>query len=64
MSGSFKAKHAIKPGELICNIAEHEAVMTIVVGTRGLGRIRRIMSGSVSHYVVHHAHCLVIVCRK
>jgi len=39
-------------------------VTTIVVGTRGLGSVRRTILGSVSDYVVHHAHCPVIVCRE
>ena len=35
----------------------------IVVGTRGLGKVRRTVLGSVSSYVIHHAHVPVIVCR-
>jgi Universal stress protein family len=35
----------------------------IVVGTRGLGRIRRTLAGSVSESVYRHAHCPVMVVR-
>jgi len=53
-----------KPGEVICRIAEQEHCTIIVSGTRGLGTIRRTVMGSVSDYIVHHAKCPVLVCRK
>ena len=52
-----------KPGELVCSTAKKENATFIVMGTRGLGKIRRTVMGSVSDYVVHHAHCPVTVCR-
>jgi len=45
-------------------VAEEEDVAMIVVGTRGLGKVRRAIMGSVSDYVVHHSPCPVIVCRQ
>jgi nucleotide-binding universal stress UspA family protein len=33
----------------------------LVVGTRGLGAVGRLVLGSVSHYCLHHAHCPVVV---
>jgi nucleotide-binding universal stress UspA family protein len=36
----------------------------VVMGSRGLGGIRRALVGSVSDSVVRHAHCPVIVMRK
>jgi nucleotide-binding universal stress UspA family protein len=36
----------------------------VVVGSRGLGGIRRALIGSVSDSVVRYAHCPVMVIRK
>jgi len=52
-----------KPGETIVSIAEQENAQMVVVGTRGTGKVRRTILGSVSDYLVHHAHCPVVVCR-
>jgi len=53
-----------KPGEFIVKTATEEGAELIVSGTRGLGSIRRTILGSVSDYLVHHAHCPVVVCRE
>lgn len=53
-----------KPGELIVDVATREKASYIVTGTRGLGKIRRTMLGSVSDFVVHHANCPVVVSRS
>jgi hypothetical protein len=52
-----------KPGEVICRISEEEDAAMICVGSRGMGKVRRTILGSVSDYLVHHALCPVIVCR-
>jgi nucleotide-binding universal stress UspA family protein len=36
---------------------------TIVIGSRGLGPLRRVVSGSVSQYVATHAAATVIIAR-
>jgi len=36
----------------------------IVMGSRGLGGVRRALMGSVSDSVVRHAHCPVLVVRQ
>jgi len=64
MAGRIRSECGNKPGEVICRVAEEEEVTMIVLGTRGLGKVRRTIMGSVSDYVVHHAHCPVVVCRQ
>ncbi|KAL3853727.1 hypothetical protein ACJMK2_017244 [Sinanodonta woodiana] len=51
------------PGEEIVKMAESNKVSLIVMGTRGLGKIRRTILGSVSDYVLHHAQCPVVIVR-
>jgi nucleotide-binding universal stress UspA family protein len=53
-----------KPEAEITAVAEEIGAGLIVVGSRGLGGIRRAMLGSVSDAVVRHAHCPVLVVRK
>ena len=52
-----------KPGAAICECAADRGATYIVTGTRGLGKIRRTIMGSVSDYVIHHAHVPVLVVR-
>jgi nucleotide-binding universal stress UspA family protein len=49
--------------EEIVNLAEEIGASLIVVGSRGLGGLRRALMGSVSDSVVRHAHCPVLVVR-
>ncbi|XP_031572773.1 uncharacterized protein LOC116306811 [Actinia tenebrosa] len=53
-----------KPGEAICELAKEEHAQIIVMGSRGLGALRRTFLGSVSDYVLHHAHIPVIIFPK
>ena len=66
ISGKFEVSPSTnhKPGETIVKFATEKNAAMIVMGTRGLGSIRRTIMGSVSDFVVHHAHCPVIVCRQ
>jgi nucleotide-binding universal stress UspA family protein len=43
--------------------SEELGVGTIVLGSRGLGALKRALMGSVSESVVTHAHCPVFVVR-
>uniref|UniRef100_H2YBW7 UspA domain-containing protein n=1 Tax=Ciona savignyi TaxID=51511 RepID=H2YBW7_CIOSA len=52
------------PGEAIVKIATDENCDVIVMGSRGLGAVRRTILGSVSDYVIHHAKIPVIICPK
>ncbi len=54
----------ITVAEEIVSLAEEIGAGLIVVGSRGLGGIRRALMGSVSDSVVRHAHCPVLVVRK
>jgi nucleotide-binding universal stress UspA family protein len=47
----------------IVGLAEQIGAGLIVMGSRGLGGIRRALMGSVSEMVVRHAHCPVLVVR-
>ncbi|KAA9299268.1 universal stress protein [Aerococcus sanguinicola] len=47
----------------IVSYAEAHAIDLIVVGSTGKGSIRRALLGSVSSYIVRHAHCDVLVVR-
>ena len=49
------------PGTAICQLATDLSAGAIVVGSRGRGRIKRALLGSVSDYVVRNAPCSVIV---
>src|ERR671910_380927 len=49
--------------EEVIDLAEELETGLIVLGSRGRGRIRRALMGSVSDSVVRHAHCPVMVVR-
>lgn len=51
------------PKHVICEVAKHENPDLIVVGSHGYGMVERVLIGSVSDYVVHHAQCPVLVVR-
>jgi nucleotide-binding universal stress UspA family protein len=50
--------------EEIVRVAEEIGAGLIVMGSRGLGGMRRALMGSVSDGVTRHAHCPVLVVRK
>ncbi|EDO42428.1 predicted protein [Nematostella vectensis] len=50
-----------KPGERICEHARNKKVDLIIMGTRGLNTLRRTLLGSVSDYVLHHAHVPIAI---
>ena len=49
----------MRPGHVLVQAAQDEKATMIVMGTRGMDTVRRTILGSVSDYVVHHAHCPV-----
>ena len=51
------------PKEAIVRFADEHDTDLIVMGSRGLGGFERMLLGSVSNYVTHHAKCSVLVVR-
>jgi nucleotide-binding universal stress UspA family protein len=51
------------PGDAIVAAADSETTDIIVVGSHGRSGVSRFLIGSVSDYVVRHAHCPVMVVR-
>lgn len=48
----------------IVDLAEEIEAGLVVLGSRGLGGVKRALMGSVSYSVVRHAHCPVLVVRR
>ena len=64
--GTVKETH-LREGradEKIVELAEEIGAGLIVMGSRGHGRLRRALLGSVSDAVVRHAHCPVTIVRE
>jgi len=53
-----------RPDQGILAVGEDVSTGLIVLGSRGLGGVKRALMGSVSDSVVRHAHCPVLVVRK
>ncbi|GIP27707.1 universal stress protein YxiE [Paenibacillus sp. J23TS9] len=51
------------PSSAICKTAEEQHVDLIIMGSRGIGLMSELLIGSVSHGVVQHAHCPVMIVR-
>lgn len=49
--------------DAIVETAKTEKIDVVVVGSRGLGTLSRLLLGSVSDYVVKHSPCPVLVAR-
>ena len=63
--GDVSGVHAVagRPDAEIVRVAEELGAGLVVLGSRGLGPVRRAVVGSVSLSVVHHSHCSVLVVR-
>lgn len=53
-----------RPDEEIVELAEEIDAGMVVLGSRGLGGVRRALVGSVSDSVMRHAHCPVLILRE
>ncbi len=51
------------PAKTIERMADERGYDTIVIGTRGLGALGRMLQGSVSEHVATNAHVTVVVAR-
>lgn len=51
-------------GQKICELAKENGASVIILGQRGLNMVRRMLLGSTSDYVLHHAHIPVTVVPK
>jgi len=51
------------PGGAICAVAREVDADVVVLGSRGRGVVKRVVLGSVSEHVLHHAPCPVLVVR-
>lgn len=45
----------------ILDVSEFAEATILVLGRRGLGRVREVLLGSVSQKVLHHARCKVVI---
>jgi nucleotide-binding universal stress UspA family protein len=66
-AGATEAQAHLRMGradEEIVEVAQSIDAGLIVMGSRGHGRIRRALVGSVSESVVRHAHCPVTIVRE
>lgn len=52
------------PGQVIVEEAERWGADLIIMGSRGLGAWNRLLLGSVSSAVIHHAKCSVEIVRR
>lgn len=52
------------PASVICQVAAEGHFDVIALGSHGTGFVRRLLLGSVSHHVLHHAPCPVLVMRE
>jgi nucleotide-binding universal stress UspA family protein len=53
-----------RPDAEIVGLADELGAGLIVLGSRGLGPLRKALMGSVSDSVIRHAHCPVLVVRE
>ena len=63
---SITSEHLVEtgdPGTIICAVAERMAADVVIIGSHGHGWLQRVLIGSVSNHVLHHAPCPVLVMR-
>jgi nucleotide-binding universal stress UspA family protein len=53
--------HMEDPRAVLCELAEKNHIDMIVVGSRGLGKVSKLLLGSVSSYCIQYATCNVLI---
>jgi nucleotide-binding universal stress UspA family protein len=53
-----------RPDREVVYLSEEIGAGLIIMGSRGLGGVRRALMGSISDSVVRHAHCPVLIVRE
>ncbi|XP_022298593.2 universal stress protein in QAH/OAS sulfhydrylase 3'region-like [Crassostrea virginica] len=62
-SAEVHIKTSDKPEHAIIEAADKGKATYIVSGSRGMGLLRRTILGSTSDFILHHAHCPVLICK-
>ncbi|CAL1527018.1 unnamed protein product [Lymnaea stagnalis] len=60
----FASQHGGEPWHEIVTYAQKVGAGLIVIGSRGQGKLKRTILGSVSDSVLHHSDVPVLVCRS
>ena len=62
-TNEFEFVHVVdsNPGSAICRWAKSNKMQHIVIGTRGLSKLKRTLLGSVSDYVIHNSNTPVSI---
>lgn len=50
-----------EPGREICDLAQEWSADLILLGRRGMKGLEELLLGSVSNFVMHRAHCAVLI---
>ncbi len=64
MKGRVLSVPSKNPGHTLIESAREEKAFAIIMGTRGLSKIKKALLGSTSDYVLQHSEIPVIVVRK
>ena len=56
-----RIERGMKSGHVIVDVTNDVSADLVVMGTRGLGAVRRTILGGVSDYVLHHSKCPVLI---
>ncbi|KAG0470546.1 hypothetical protein HPP92_017246 [Vanilla planifolia] len=52
------------PREKICEAIDHIPLNCLIIGNRGLGKLKRVFMGSVSNHVVNNGACPITVVKS